>query len=392
MNIIDMAFEYGFSSEQSYIRTFKREFGLTPGELRRTGRVIKITPPLQLFDSNKLADGLFFGPDIVLVPQFHVAGRKYKESFRDDLVLAPRLAAEFYQNDRMKIPNAVNPDVTININSEAGPGDNYFWFMPSIQVNKFDNIPKEFDCLTFPTSLCAYFRFIIHADSKVNMATADAMFNAIDDFMDNKHEKYFLEKKRINFERFDSSIFQDLFCQWEWFAPVVEKTKEHIQKNPDGIIKTYREKTPALRFIGKKFSSPFNDSAFDKILEKLDNCRLDYMFDAIEKKSGDSGGAYISLMRRKDEETLEYWLGLFTPEGGEAPEGYETIDFPKSTLGVCTVYGKRNSIIHYDSDCRKKLSQENLADNQWFFQRFNWRTFFEEDIFGKRLLEYCYFL
>ena len=398
MNIIDMAFEYGFSSEQSYIRAFKREFALTPGELRKTGKVVKVTPPLQLFDSNRLADSLIFGPDIVFVPRFYVAGKRHKVTFVDDLVLTPRLANHFIDNERSKIPNMINPNVHINLCKEAGIKDvDYSLFMPSAQVQSAKNIPKEFDCDTFPSSLCANFRFISPAGTDVNMAVADAMFNAIDDFMDNEHQKYFLERKRINFERFDSLAYGGLFHQWEWFAPVVEKTSEHISKTPDGIIKTYKEKTQALRFIGKRFSEPFDDSAFDKILEKLDNCRLSYMFDAIEKKSRNISDAYISLMRKKDEKTLEYRLGIFTPKGCKVPGGYEAIDFPKSTLGICSVYGKRNSIIHYDAACRKKLAEEGILggkdkNEKWFFMRFNWREFYGEDMFGKRILEYCYYI
>jgi len=35
--IIDIALEYGFRYEQSFIRAFKLEFGITPGELRKVG-------------------------------------------------------------------------------------------------------------------------------------------------------------------------------------------------------------------------------------------------------------------------------------------------------------------------------------------------------------------
>jgi len=34
-NILDIAAEYGFDYEQSYIRAFKREFGITPGRFRK---------------------------------------------------------------------------------------------------------------------------------------------------------------------------------------------------------------------------------------------------------------------------------------------------------------------------------------------------------------------
>ena len=37
LNVLDIALKYGFEYEQSYIRAFKREYGLTPGCLRKSG-------------------------------------------------------------------------------------------------------------------------------------------------------------------------------------------------------------------------------------------------------------------------------------------------------------------------------------------------------------------
>jgi len=36
LKIVDIALDYGFEYEQSYIRAFKREFGITPGKFRKT--------------------------------------------------------------------------------------------------------------------------------------------------------------------------------------------------------------------------------------------------------------------------------------------------------------------------------------------------------------------
>jgi len=58
--LLDIALDYGFLYEQPYINAFKREFGLTPGSLRKSGRIVKVKPPLHLFDVNKFPDGLFF--------------------------------------------------------------------------------------------------------------------------------------------------------------------------------------------------------------------------------------------------------------------------------------------------------------------------------------------
>ena len=174
--------------------------------------------------------------------------------------------------------------------------------------------------------------------------------------------------------------------------------------NTDKIVKIYKQDIPALRFIGKKYTSENKapKEVFDKILENLDNWCWNHAFNAIEKQSNtdlrtlyEGGDSFVSLMRKKEGAVIEYRLGIFMPQGTGVPAGYEIIDFPKSELGICRVYGKRNSIIHYDADCRKKLAEEGIEcqeNEKWFYQRFNWRGFFEEDKFGKRLLDYCYFL
>lgn len=48
LNVLDIAIDYGFEYEQSYIRSFKHEYGITPGDLRKTRQSLKIKPPLQL--------------------------------------------------------------------------------------------------------------------------------------------------------------------------------------------------------------------------------------------------------------------------------------------------------------------------------------------------------
>ena len=57
--LIDIALEYGFGYEQSFIRAFKLEFGMTPGELRKAGHFVKARLPLHLFDEEKFSNGLF---------------------------------------------------------------------------------------------------------------------------------------------------------------------------------------------------------------------------------------------------------------------------------------------------------------------------------------------
>ena len=75
--ILGIAIEYGFEHLQSFIRAFKREFGVTSGELRKTGRIVKVKPPLRLFPSNQFGTGEIFGLEIVYVPGFYCVGKSY---------------------------------------------------------------------------------------------------------------------------------------------------------------------------------------------------------------------------------------------------------------------------------------------------------------------------
>ena len=59
LKLFDIALEYGFGYEQTYIRAFKREYGITPGHLRKSKHFVKTKLLLYLFEKNKFPNGLF---------------------------------------------------------------------------------------------------------------------------------------------------------------------------------------------------------------------------------------------------------------------------------------------------------------------------------------------
>jgi len=91
LNVLDIALEYGFNYEQTYILSFRREFGFTPGDLRRNRQLVKTTPPLQPFVkkliykndflvgniiNEKYIDGAYFDMIInnfnIITPEFYL--------------------------------------------------------------------------------------------------------------------------------------------------------------------------------------------------------------------------------------------------------------------------------------------------------------------------------
>jgi len=221
-NIVAIADEYGFDYEQSYIRAFKHEFGITPGDLRKTGQIIKIKPPLHLFNENRLGDNAIFGPDIVMVPRFHVIGKYHRTSLSDPKKV---IGKQFWYNERLLIKQAVNPNIYIGLTRNYNRKTGALEYLTSVQVKNFKNIPQGLRKDTFDTSLCARFRYIgQHHYSDIDRNVAGLMYEAIKEYSHNNQDKYVLSTDKICFEKIDTKLYDETYCQMEWFTPVSEKT------------------------------------------------------------------------------------------------------------------------------------------------------------------------
>jgi len=226
-NILDISLEYGFDYEWSYIRAFKREFGITPGDYRKSGHIVKVKPPLHLFDENKMPDGLFFGPDIVMVPRFHVIGKLHRIPSSESITLAPEAGKDFWINERAKIESSINRDVYIGLTRYNVNDRGFNGYLPSVQVDNFEDIPQGLSKDTFEASLCAKFRYIgQHHYLEINRNIAYSMYEAIMKFTDAEHSNYRLLNDKVFFERIDTSLYDGTYCQMEWYAPVEEKNEK----------------------------------------------------------------------------------------------------------------------------------------------------------------------
>jgi AraC family transcriptional regulator len=222
-NILDIAGEYGFDYEQSFIRTFKREYGITPGDLRKTGQVIQIKPPLHLFPDRRLDNGILFGPDFVMVPQFHVIGKRHHLSF-NEMRTEPLLAKQFMENERKLIEKSVDHNVFIGLSYNINIKEGQFDYLPSVQVEDFKNIPKGLSGETFETAMCARFRYLgQHGYSGITGNIVTMMSDAVGNFARDENIKYVLVSDRSNFVMIDDNLYDGTYCQIEWFTPVSEK-------------------------------------------------------------------------------------------------------------------------------------------------------------------------
>ena len=166
------------------------------------------------------------------------------------------------------------------------------------------------------------------------------------------------------------------------------------------IIKTYRQKTKAARFIGKRYTDA--DRADGNFGSKWNEWFRNGRFNEIEKLIGadldeinPDGGAYVGLMRDKggDHNDFEYWIGMFAPEGTPVPAGFEFTDFPEGWLGVCWVYGKEGEVYMKEGECGSALVKEGfIISGEWCFERYACPRFTTPDEKENIILDICFFI
>jgi hypothetical protein len=173
-----------------------------------------------------------------------------------------------------------------------------------------------------------------------------------------------------------------------------------VPEDGSGIIKVYKQKIPAMRFIGKNCGNGVHPDwgaawGFD-------------VFGKIEKASGgeekshalyEDADAYIGMYYR-NAETGGYdgWVGMFAPCETEVPEGLSFIDFPEQNLGVCWLYGKEGKVYEMVQKCPAEIAgagMEIKADEHGytgFFERDGCPRFTTPDEKGNIIVDYCYFV
>ncbi len=169
------------------------------------------------------------------------------------------------------------------------------------------------------------------------------------------------------------------------------------------IAKTYLQSIPVVRFIGLRYGD--EDRVDGGFGQKWGEWFQNNLFQTLEglitdefRRCYEDADAYIGFMRWKEGEPFQYWIGMFAPEGTEVPEGYDSVDIPASTLGVCWLHGPEDELYCKEDKCSERLVQEGheiLMDGEgaWcFFERYGCPRFTTPDEDGKIILDICHFV
>jgi len=169
------------------------------------------------------------------------------------------------------------------------------------------------------------------------------------------------------------------------------------------IVNSYVQTMPSVRFAGIQYGDEDRvDGGFGQQWgEWFQSNRfepLEALIGEKYKSSYEDAEAYIGLMRCKDGEPFQYWIGMFLPENSQIPSGYDFIDIPEAKIGACWLHGPEQELYCNEEKCADKLKQDGLElimDEEgawWFFERYACPRFTEKDEENQVILDICHYV
>ncbi|NGZ76677.1 AraC family transcriptional regulator [Saccharibacillus alkalitolerans] len=221
--VLDVALAYGFDHEQSYIRSFKRQFGVTPAQFRRGRREIMLVERYDTSALKEIRRGVVFEPTFVMKPQSLYAGRKATIDVADNLqnFTANLHGASFFYEEYPNIPNKLNPGVYIGLTlytPEHLPHATDY--LTSAEVSSLDGLEGEWDTAVIPGCKYAVFKYIgnFHAEN-LNIHDLNEIWNYMDEWL---ARSPYVQSHPHHFEYIDIASTRDDYCEADLYLPIRE--------------------------------------------------------------------------------------------------------------------------------------------------------------------------
>ena len=221
MRIIDIAFEYGFDHEQSYIRAFRKKLGHTPLKMRLEQVTIPITEKINMNDLLSFNNSVTYKPFYVFKQKFYIAGSKYEIHSRSGENTANNYGKEFFYTHRNKILNAVNSQVYFGYTDWSGYDEGHINYIPSIQVPNLTAVPEGMTGILIPAHKYVVFRFVgfFRPDDINGRQIGRLLVHLYRKWITNS---VFKSADKFRFEYIDTGLTTDNYCELDIYQPIKE--------------------------------------------------------------------------------------------------------------------------------------------------------------------------
>ncbi len=235
MRIIDIAFNYGFDYEQSYIRAFRKRFGYTPQKVKSEPMTLRLTEKINLNDIYTVNNSAIYKPFFVFRQKLCLVGTRHKIMSKSGDRTANLLGKEFFYGHKHNVANQVNPQVYYGYTDWSANNEGYIYYMPSVQVKDLTNVPKGMVGVEIPAHKYVVFRFVGF------FRPDDINGRQIGRLLVYMYSKWILNSgfklaDTFRFELIDTSLSRDDYCELDIYQP----------------ISSYTERLPSGAFVVKR--------------------------------------------------------------------------------------------------------------------------------------------
>jgi AraC family transcriptional regulator len=231
LRIIDVAMDYGFGSERSFSRAFKKEYGISPGKYRSPKDFARVPAKLILksFQENNIIGGVIMEPKIIKKPAFKVAGFELKTTNIGGVNLkeVPKFWDRYFaENWATVLHEQLKPvnRAELGLCFPGGLEEGEFCYVIGVEVADFQNIPEGMFKGQVPEATYAVFTTPPVGNkgdefSKDVQGTWDYILKSW--FPKSGYE--FDDKSRIDFEHYYEKSQGDHDIQADIYVPIVKK-------------------------------------------------------------------------------------------------------------------------------------------------------------------------
>jgi AraC family transcriptional regulator len=219
--IIDIALDYGFDYEQSYIRAFRKKFRFTPLKVRNCQISLGITEKINLNDILSVGNSITYKPEFVFRQRFFLVGSKHILLSKSGDKTANTFGREFFYNQKQKIKNAINPQIYFGYTDWSKNNDGVTYYIPSVEVPNLDNIPEGMTGIAIPAHKYVVFRFIgfFRPDEISGRHVGRLLVQLYSKWIFSSGYKF---ADKFRFEYIDTSMSKDNYCELYVYQPIVE--------------------------------------------------------------------------------------------------------------------------------------------------------------------------
>lgn len=217
--IIDIALDYGFEYEQSYIRAFRKKFGYTPLKVRSEPMSLVIQEKLNIDDVMSVNNSVIYKPSFRFRQKFFLVGVKQKIMSKSGDKVANSYGRDFFYNQKQRIVNPVDPEEYFGYTDWSENGCIYY--MPSLQVHNLNHIPEGMEGVAIPAHKYVVFRFVgfFRPDEINGRQVGRLLVHMYSKWIFKSGYKF---ADTFRFEYIDAKLSKDDYCELDIYQPIVD--------------------------------------------------------------------------------------------------------------------------------------------------------------------------